>query len=277
MKHEIDLNNCKFRTDLMIEQITKKIKEKKEIINDIKISEIILKENNELNKKSGTYITIEFDDVTDIDNSSNITKVFIKYINKILKKIDKSKYLIIGLGNKYSTPDSLGPKVIDNIIVTSHISDITSLDNGFSNVSSFSPGVIGNTGINTIDIIKNIVKSLKPSCIIVIDSLVSKDIKRINKAIEINNVGIVPGSGVGSNYNEISYETLNIPVIAIGVPTVVYVNTIIFNLTNKYSKNIDNFMVTPTDIDFEIKKLSKILSNGLNSVLHPKIKNKLNN
>ena len=269
MKHQINLNKYNLRTDLMIEQITKNIKSKTKIINDIKVKTIILKKNNELNKKEGKYITIEFNDITDINNSKNITKVFITELKKLLKY---DKYLIIGLGNINSTPDSLGPKVVDNIIITSHIASITKLDEGFSNVSCFIPNVIGNTGIKTTKLIKNLVDIVKPNCLIIIDSLVSKDIKRINKTIEINNVGIKPGSGVGSNYEELSFNTLNIPVIAIGVPTVLYINTIIFNLTNKIPKNTNNFMVTPTDIDFEIKKLSEILSNGLNSVLHPKLK-----
>ena len=270
MRHQINLNKYNFRTDLLIEQITNKIKIKNEIIDDIKISEINLSKNNELNKKAGTYITIEFNDVTDIDNSKKITRIFSKKLKKLLK--NNNKFLIIGLGNKSSTPDSLGPKVIDNIIVTSHISKVTKLDSGFSDVSSFIPGVIGTTGINSVELIKNVLKIVEPECLIIIDSLVSKDIKRINKTIEINNVGIVPGSGVGSNYEEISFETLNIPVIAIGVPTVVYINTIIFNLIKKRKNYKNNFMVTPTDIDFEIKKLSKILSDGINSVLHPKLK-----
>ena len=296
MKHEIDLANYNLYTDLIVDDPKHKVKYQKEEIDNINVTYVCVDEENQklLKKKIGNYITIEFNDITDITNQNNVEKVLIKYLEKIMKKIDKQKGLIIGLGNSDSTPDSLGPRVIKDIIVTNHITKFAKLDKGFNNVSAFTPGVIGETGIEASDLILNLIKIINPTYIIVIDSLTSLSVKRVNKTIQICDTGITPGSGVGNNRTEISYDTLGIPVIAIGVPTVVDAITIVADTinymyeNNKYlfNKNFNekemrellnsifkkNLMVTPKEIDFTIKKLSNILSNGINKVIHPKLK-----
>lgn len=335
MKHPIDLKKFNIHTDLIIEDPNHKIKYNKEEYQDITVTLVKVDKTNKdlLNKKEGNYITIEFDDATDIDNQNNLEKVFVKYLEKLMYKIDKKRGLIIGLGNQKSTPDALGPKVINNIVVTTHLINITPLDDGFNEVAAFAPGVTGDTGIETSDLILNIVNIIKPNYLIVVDALASRSIERVNKTIQMSDTGISPGSGVGNNRKEISKDTLGIPVISIGIPTVVDAVSVVADTINYMHKNyafnkefsksplnnivssnsinylqkdikIDpndktkllgmvgnlneeeirelllevltpigyNLMVTPKEIDFVIKKLSNILSNGINKVIHPKLK-----
>lgn len=244
MNESIDLKKYEFRTDLVDESISKHqlndiIKE--ENINNIKVSTVYVdkKTSKKIEKKEGTYITITFDDITDYDNKEKLKEVFIKYLNNILRETninDSDSCLIVGLGNIKSTPDSLGPVVVNNIVVTNHIFDIEDRS-GFRPVSAIVPGVTGVTGIETSMYVKSIVKSLKPGFIIVIDALASGSVERVNKTIQICNTGIAPGSGIGNNRKEISYESLNVPVIAIGVPTVVDAATVVSDTLNYMTKH----------------------------------------
>lgn len=335
MKHEIDLKNYSIRTDLVIEDKNEfnKSKSKENKKGDIKVTYVTLNEEDskKINKKPGTYITIEFLDITDSYNKKEVTKVFTSNLKKLLSKMkikDDDTCLIIGLGNRNSTPDSLGPLVIDNILVTRHLFLLNEASDEYRNVSSFLPGVMGNTGIETVDLIKNAVDSVKPNFLIVIDALASSSVERVNKTIQISNTGINPGSGVGNNRKEISMDTLNIPVISIGIPTVVDavsvvsdtigymqkhyafnkkflgspLNRLVSNEKINYLKEeikIEeedksnllgmvgklseteirgliyevltpigyNLMVTPKEIDFVIKELAIIVSNGINKTL----------
>ena len=245
MNHEIDLKNYSIRTDLIdeIDEVknNKKLAKTEEKIDDIYITNITLdkEQSNIINKKEGRYITISFNDVTDFNNKEKVKKVFINELKKLLKElnIENKSCLIIGLGNSKSTPDSLGPLAINSIIVTKHIYDLGELDEGFSVVSSFIPGVTGETGIETSDLIKNIIKSVKPDYVIAIDALASSSIDRVNKTIQITDTGIHPGSGVGNSRKEISKDTLDIPVIAIGVPTVVDATIIVADTINYMQKH----------------------------------------
>ena len=229
--HRIDLKNVNIHTDLVIEQINDKNLIKAEVINNIKISRVVMNKNNLLNKKEGNYITIELTDITNYEDRENVGKVLVNEIKDILNKNnikDNYECLVIGLGNKKSTPDALGPMVIDNILVTRHLFELnTDVKEGIRKVSAIIPGVMGNTGIETIDIIKGIVDNVKPKFIIVIDSLCASSIERLNKTIQLTDTGIHPGSGIGNMRKEISKDTLGIPVIAIGVPTVVESVTIV--------------------------------------------------
>ena len=254
MKHEIDLSKFEIRTDLAIEAIPEDLTIEKEEQDDIKISKIIIDEKNSkiINKKIGNYITIEFNDITDTENKEKVKRVFVKELKELMKKINikgEDSCLIIGLGNQLSTPDSLGPKTISNLIITNHLYELGLLENDYRRVSAIKPGVMGETGIETSDIIKSIAKETKPDFIIVIDALASSSIERVNKTIQITDTGIYPGSGIGNNRKEISKEALNIPVIAIGVPTTVDAVTIVSDtikyLTKHYTytrKNINNPM-----------------------------------
>lgn len=228
MKNRIDLNKFNVRTDLVIDNnVNNKYLKKRTINNDINVTSIDVNEDisKELSKKKGTYITIEFTDVTNHEDKLLIEKILIEELKKILDKNkinNNDEVLIIGLGNRFSTADSLGPKSLDKIMITRHLFELnTNIKDGIRSVSGISPGVMANTGIETFDIINSIIKKIKPKLVIAIDALASSSIERINKTIQITDTGIHPGSGIGNNRKEISYDTIGIPVIAIGVPTVV--------------------------------------------------------
>ena len=257
MGHEIDLKRYKIRTDLAIEAI-ENTKEVAGIvsniteIDNIKITDVVVDEvgSPKIGKKPGNYITIEFEDVTDFDNKEKVKNVFSQQLKKIIDKIkvdQNALVLVIGLGNAKSTPDALGPLTIDNILVTNHLFLLGGLEKGFRRVCAMSPGVMGETGIETSDLILNAVKSLEPNLVIVIDALASQSVERLNKTIQMTDTGIHPGSGIGNQRKEISKEKLGIPVLAVGVPTVVDAVTIVsdtFNYIHKHfsytKRNLNN-------------------------------------
>lgn len=271
--HRIDLKNVNIHTDLVIEQINDKNLIKEEVINNIKISRVVMDKNNLLNKKEGNYITIELTDITNYEDRENVGKVLVNEIKDILNKNnikDNYECLVIGLGNKKSTPDALGPMVIDNILVTRHLFELNAdVKKGIRKVSAIIPGVMGNTGIETIDIIKGIVDNVKPKFIIVIDSLCASSIERLNKTIQLTDTGIHPGSGIGNMRKEISKDTLGIPVIAIGVPTVVESVTIV-NDTLEYMFMHLNYLKN----NYETSKLVvKRNNNYLDKIKSSKVSN----
>lgn len=271
--HRIDLKNVNIHTDLVIEQINDKNLIKEEVINNIKISRVVMDKNNLLNKKDGNYITIELTDITNYEDRENVGKVLVNEIKDILNKNnikDNYECLVIGLGNKKSTPDALGPMVIDNILVTRHLFELNAdVKEGIRKVSAIIPGVMGNTGIETIDIIKGIVDNVKPKFIIVIDSLCASSIERLNKTIQLTDTGIHPGSGIGNMRKEISKDTLGIPVIAIGVPTVVESVTIV-NDTLEYMFMHLNYLKN----NYETSKLVvKRNNNYLDKIKSSKVSN----
>lgn len=242
MDKERDLSKYQIRTDLAIDEIEEEkklngVKYKTDTINGIKVTNVELSEKNDLNKKKGKYITLEFEDVTDSKNFLNVKNTLTLILKKMLKLNKDSYGLIVGLGNDKSTPDSLGPLVIDDIIVTNHMYILNEMSTNYKRVSAINPGVMGETGIETSDIIESVVKKIKPTYLIIIDSLASKSIERLNKTIQITDTGIHPGSGIGNKRKEISYETLKIPVIAIGVPTVVDASIIVSDTINFIYKN----------------------------------------
>lgn len=253
MNHEIDLKKYQIRTDLAIDLIKenniKGIKSSYKNIDNIKITDVCIDEKagKKINKKSGNYITIEFEDVTDYDNKEKVKGIFVKELRKILENNNiknEDSCLIIGLGNSSSTPDSLGPKVIENVVVTNHLFVYGDVEKGFRKTYALSPGVMGSTGIETSELVKSVVNAIKPGFVLVIDALASQSIERVNKTIQMTDTGIQPGSGVGNSRKELSKDTLNIPVIAIGVPTVVDAVTIVSDTINymfkHYSYNKNN-------------------------------------
>lgn len=254
--HDIDLSRYKIRTDLIVEELrdnidNQGIKKEERVYDNISVLDICLDQNscNLLNKKAGRYITISFDDVTDVTNRSNLEKVLKKEIKDLLQKLNidnNASCLIVGLGNSDSTPDALGPKVANSILVTRHLFELDNVvvEEGYRNVASFVPGVMGTTGIEASDIILGIIEKIKPDFVLVVDALASSSVDRVNKTIQMTDTGIHPGSGVGNSRKELSKETLGIPVIAIGVPTVVDAVTIVSDTINfimkNYSYNIKN-------------------------------------
>ena len=153
--------------------------------------------------------------------------MFVRELKEILGDIHDKKILVIGLGNSKSTPDALGPNSIDNVLVTRHLFELGEVEGGYTNVCSFKPSVLGVTGIETGDLILNMVSFLDVDLLIVVDALAAKSIERFNKTIQISDQGISPGSGVGNHRKELSKNTLGIPVIAIGIPTIVEATVIV--------------------------------------------------
>ena len=253
--HEIDLSKYRIRTDLIVEHLSniKDYKRYEEVYDDIKVETVELDKDRAkiIDKKEGIYKTIYFDDVTDENNFNKLLNITIKALKDLLKSInikDSDSVLIVGLGNRKATPDALGPLTIDSIKITRQIVELgLPLDKKYRVISSIVPGVMGTTGIETKEIIEGVIEKVKPDFLIVIDALAASSLDRINKTIQLTDTGIHPGSGLLNNRFEISKEALGIPVVAIGIPTVVDATTIVSNTINyifrhfSYEKeNIDN-------------------------------------
>jgi len=260
MKHEINLEQYHIRTDLAIDTInskTKGIVVESSVVDDIKVTDVKVEEEGSklINKKVGKYITIEFKDITDSINKENVKKVFADQLKKMLQISnikDTDSCLIIGLGNSKSTPDALGPLAIRDVLVTSHLFEYGEVTDGYRKTYAIIPGVMGETGIETSNLIMSIIKSLKPDFVIAIDALASQSIERVNKTIQMTDTGIHPGSGVGNSRKEISCEVLGVPIIAIGVPTVVDAVTIVSDTINYMFKH---FSYTKQNINNPANKL----------------------
>ncbi|MBR4893185.1 MAG: GPR endopeptidase [Clostridia bacterium] len=226
-----------------------------------------------IKKPVGKYITLESEDfkLSDPALIKNASYVLKEELLNILKTISYKTILIVGLGNRNITSDALGPQVISKVMVTRHLKEYMPehIDDDIMPVSAISPSVLGITGIETNDIISAVCKKVNPDLVFVIDALASSSPKRIATTIQITDTGINPGSGVGNNRKEISKNSLGIPVIAIGVPTVVdLVSVVSPSDKNNFEKD---FFVTPKEIDRLIENLSKIIANGINLSLHNNI------
>lgn len=261
-----------------------------------------------MGKPVGTYLTIEAPNLSSPDEGIHreVSEELAKYLIEVMKKIipesehDK-EVLVIGLGNRQATPDALGPYVADNLNVTRHIvkeyGKYAALEEMNCVVSDIVPGVMAQTGMETAEIIKGVVRETKPDLLIVIDALAARNSRRLNRTIQIADTGINPGSGVGNYRNAITKETIGVPVIAIGVPTVVDAVTIVsdtmenllsaletseslkgvglvlggYSEAEKYelikeliAPNLNSMFMTPKDIDETVKRLSYTISEGLN-------------
>lgn len=258
---------------------------------EIRITEVkILTENGakSMRKPIGTYITMEMASLALPDEESHhlVAKELAKYVGNVLK-LDKKEYtaLVVGLGNRDVTPDALGPHTVECLNVTRHLvkeyGKYALGEHGVQMVSAIAPGVMAQTGMETFEIIKGVSESIKPDVVIVIDALAARNTKRLNRTIQIADTGIHPGSGVGNHRNEISKETLGIPVIAIGVPTVVDAATIVrdtmenllstLETDDKYelmqeliAPHLYGMFVTPKDIDESIDRIGATIAEGLN-------------
>lgn len=308
-----------FRTDLAVERrdVYKKANnlenevdgiesEKEEIDKNLKIERVfITNENGEnaVGKPKGTYVTIDIKNLKlardeEIQKTSDVlTSELSKILNKHVTR--KEEILVVGLGNIYATPDSLGPKVINEIDVTRHLIKYLPqyVDENTRNVCAIAPGVLGTTGMETLEILKGIVENVKPKVVIVIDSLASRSIERISSSLQISDTGIVPGAGVGNARAELSQSTLGIPVIALGIPTVVELATLVSEgidifinrlqekaESNDYLNNLQqndkyeevkealnigdyNMIVTPKEIDDLIENMKDIVARGINQTI----------
>lgn len=280
--------------------------EKQEIDENIKVEKVIItNENGEkaIGKPKGNYITIDVKNlkIAQEEEINKAAEVLSNELKKILDShIDKQgEVLVVGLGNIYVTPDSLGPKVINEIDVTRHIINYLPqyVEEGTRMVSAIAPGVLGTTGIETLEILKGIVDNIQPKLVIVIDALASRSIERISSTVQLSDTGIVPGAGVGNKRSEISIQTLGIPVVAIGIPTVVETAVLVNDSLDLFIKKLQdeaksndylnklkeednyeeikevllpkdyNLIVTPKEIDSLIEIMKEIVSRGINESL----------
>lgn len=230
----------------------------------------VLNKNGEeaLQKKIGSYITVETRDIKYLDdNQENVLVESIgNEIKNLINTVDKNNasILIVGLGNEYITPDALGPKVVKNINITRHFLNLTKdlIDKNTREVSAILPGVLGTTGIETSEIVKSVVDKIKPDIVIAIDSLASSSMQRIGNTIQLSNTGITPGAGVKNKREGLNIETLNVPVIALGVPTVVDFVTIVNEAIDKMVEKTTNEVNELENInEKEVKKFIKFLNN----------------
>lgn len=234
-----------------------------------------------MGKPIGTYITLEADHLTepDEDYHREVSEVIAKQLRQLLPDFKKEKaILVVGLGNRDVTADSLGPEVVDHLNITRHMlrqfGHAAYACEKVHEISSIVPGVMGKTGMETAEIIRGVVDSTKPDVIVVIDALAARSTRRLTRTIQITNTGIQPGSGVGNHRNSLTEESLGVPVIAIGVPTVVDAATIVNDAIGHLHQDdpklqnifhdMHNMYVTAKDIDSTIKRLSFTLSEALN-------------
>ena len=307
-----------FRTDLAserrdiyqkannLEQIEGIEATKEDIDENIKVERVkITNENGEkaIGKPMGDYITIDIQKLKiaqeeELEKAGEILAKELKTI--IAKHVDsQAEILVVGLGNSYVTPDSLGPKVTNEIEVTRHIINYLPqyVEEGTRMVSAIAPGVLGTTGIETAEILKGIVDNIHPKLVIVIDALASRSIERISSTVQLSDTGIVPGAGVGNTRNEISQKTLGIPVVAIGIPTVVETAVLVNDCldlfitklqeeakSNDYLNQLKqednyeeikealvpkdyNLIVTPKEIDVLIENMTQVVATGINRAM----------
>ena len=277
-----------FGTDLAIErrEITNSGKNdgvtvKKRRVKSASVTEIEITTDagaEKLGKPVGTYITVELPPFSsEFDDADSRMLAVRDEIKKLLPK-NTSGVLVVGLGNSDITPDAPGPKTAKDIFSTRHITKSLAEEVGLPSlrpVSSASPGVLGQTGIESAEMIRGIMNETSPDAVITVDALSARSIKRLGCTVQMTNTGIVPGSGVGNHRAEISRKTLGVPVIAIGVPTVVDAAALVYDITGNENipqperERAEKMMVTPREIDVMISRASRLLALAINSALQP--------
>ncbi len=244
-----------------------------------------------MEKPKGVYITMEAPNLTvpDEDYHREVSKELAHHLRKIMGLKKEKSVLIAGLGNRDVTPDALGPEVVRNLDINRHIVKEYGLaavgEDHVHIVSSIIPGVMAQTGMETLEILQGIVQETKPDMVVAIDALAARSTKRLNCTIQITDTGINPGSGVLNHRNGLNQETLGVPVVAIGVPTVVDAATIVHDamehlletleeaemeefLSELITPQLHSMFVTPKDVDETVKNLSYTISEGLNIALN---------
>lgn len=271
------------RTDLAVEknemlgnEVTDGVSQSRKSTEKTEVTVIeITNENGEktLEKPIGKYITVE---LSEFSHETELTDDRFKSLVKEIKSLlpESGLVLVAGLGNESITPDAIGPKTLKRIFATRHIDDISN-EMGLPKlreVAGITPGVLGQTGMETAEIIKGVADKIKPAAIITVDALASSSEHRLGKTVQLTDTGITPGSGVGNSRAEISQKTLGVPVIAVGVPTVIDASTLAHNLgknENEIPKEIQPMMVTPREIDVIIDRASKLVALAINLALQP--------
>ena len=252
-----------------------------------------------LGKKMGEYVTLEAQGIRykDAALEEQLTNLLAEELARMVPS--RGTALVVGLGNRMSTPDALGPRTIEEVFVTRHMRDILPerAMRGMRSVCTFAPGVLGVTGIETAELLRGVVEHVRPSVIIAVDALASSSSERITTTVQLSDTGIHPGSGVGNRRFGIDEESMGVPVIAVGVPTVIYASTIALDilhglertgqvvcrfargervteerrraiLRDNMPSELSRLMVTPRDIDRLIADMARIIGHAVNKALH---------
>ena len=299
-----NMENFQVRTDLALEARESisdadselrgvRVEEYRKGKENVQVTKVMIDTKNAakvMGKVIGTYVTIEAPALVepDEDYHREISLCLAEELLDMIPESDKEQaVLVVGLGNREVTADALGPGVVDNLFITRHV--VMTYGKAAYNcskmnlVSSIEPGVMAKTGMESAEIIQGVVRETEPDVLIVVDALAARSTKRLNRTIQITNTGIQPGSGVGNHRNALTEETLGIPVIAIGVPTVVDAATIVGDALEKLLENekdfdsvkymgrhrpvfaeLNNMYMTGKDIDAVIKRVSFTVSEGIN-------------
>ena len=225
-----------------------------------------------LGKPVGTYITAEIPQLT---NDEETIESIAKQLRSLLPA--EGTVLVAGLGNTDITPDAIGPKSVSMVLATRHIDKSLSEEIGLGelrSVAGFVPGVLGRTGLEAAESVKGIAKSVSPSAVIVVDALAARRLSRLGTTVQLSDTGIIPGSGVGNARKEITEHSVGVPVISVGIPTVVDVETLVNDLTGSksdISKENRNMIITPREIDIVIERASELIGMAINKALQPNI------
>lgn len=276
-----------YRTDLAIEAAgeadDKKlpgITQQSRQIDDIKLTRIVIEDERgeqALGRPKGTYITAEMPPLSDDEqHMEQKAKVLGEELSSLLPK--EGTVLVVGLGNQSVTPDALGPRSAGMVLATRHIEGEFARSTGLDKLrpaAVFQPGVLGQTGVESGEMVRGICDIVKPAAVIVIDALAARSVERLGCTIQICDTGIAPGSGVGNNRVALNRDTLGVPVIGLGVPTVVDARTVAMELTGREEAGDEvtprgaEMMVTPREIDLIIRRASQLVAMTVNAALQP--------
>lgn len=273
----------KGRTDLAIELTNENVKSydgisvKTERKENITVTEISVKSKEgekAVGKPVGDYITLEFPDLLTFSEFHKIENELLIALKSIAPK-SFGKILVVGLGNREITSDAIGPITAERLLATRHLMGDFAKSIGLENLKSVAvivPNVLGKTGMETVEIISSAVEKVKPDFVIALDALCSLEASHLFSTIQLCNTGIAPGSGVKNSRKELSLATLKVPVIAVGVPTVIEAASLAREIRGAAPQKTASLIVTPKDADFLCRKISEILSGALNRFLQPDIK-----
>lgn len=269
--------------------------------NGVLVSTVIIETENAakaMGRPRGTYVTIEAPQMAEEEeeNHRDISLELAKTIRQMLPEKEELSVLVVGLGNREVTPDALGPRVVDNLFITRHIMNefgrYAFKDEDVVKVSGIVPGVMAQTGMECVEILRGVVKETSPDFVITVDALAARNVRRLGRTIQLTDTGITPGSGIGNHRNAINASSIGVPVISLGVPTVVDAATIVSDAMTTLieamslsdlkeldererqelarellSPQLNGLFVTPKNIDDSIKSLSFLISEGLNAAL----------
>jgi len=261
---------------------------------DVRMTEVIIEDPDtaaQLGKPCGTYLTMECGLLREQDPDARIAMSTLlgEELGRMLNAGDDAPVLVVGLGNRFITPDSLGPLTVDKTLVTRHMLSAGFAPASMRPVSAVAPGVLGITGVETMEMVSALVERVNPRAVVCIDSLAARASSRIGSTIQLADTGIQPGAGVGNRRSPLTKETLGVDVIAVGMPTVVYAATLARDAFAALSdqdtdddalvalerdlleQELGEMIVTPREIDAIVKNTATVIASGLNRALHPRL------